>query len=331
MKKVSLGSWAFAAGPYADNPVPFDQSARRIAEAGYDAIEVGSFGHVTLDGYASKESRAELKTFLDELGLERSGYGCDQRAFDPTVLGNKEKYLELFARNLELCNDLAIKHVRVDTGAQPNRYRGDDEYQSAKGAVTEIFHAAAQQAQDAGIVMTWEFEPGFIFNKPSEILEIHEKVDHPNFSVMFDTSHAYMCAVVGSRQRGKKELLPGGAEELLDKLEGKIGALHLIDSDGSLHNNETSTHDPFGTGYIDFKALAPKLLKIPNVDFWTIDMCFWPAAWELVDAQLAYVRKLIEGAESAQSPPATPPDATPLTTAPSPPAEAVAEEPSTAE
>ncbi len=309
MKKVSLGSWAFAAGPYADNPVPFDQSAKRIAEAGYDAIEVGSFGHVTLDGYATKESRAELKSFLDELGLERSGYGCDQRAFDPTVLGNKEKYVEQFARNLELCNDLAIKHVRVDTGAQPNRYRDDDEYESAKGAVTEIFNAAAQMAADAGIAMTWEFEPGFIFNKPSEIVEIHEKVDHPNFSLLYDTSHAYMCAVVGSRQRGKKETLPGGAEELLDKLEGKISALHLMDSNGSLNDNNTSSHDPFGTGYVDFKVLAPKLLKIPQLDYWTIDMCFWPAAWELVDAQLAYVRKLLEGAEAVQEPAATPPPA----------------------
>ena len=326
MKKVSLGSWAFAAGPYADNPVPFDQSAKRIAEAGYDAIEVGSFGHVTLDGYPTKESRAELKTFLDGLGLEQSGYGCDQRASDPTVLGNKEKYLEQFARNVELCNDLAIRHIRVDTGAQPNRYRGDDEYESAKGAVTEIFNAAAQLAQDAGIAMTWEFEPGFIFNKPSEILEIHEKVGHPNFSLMYDTSHAYMCATIGSRQRGKTETLAGGAEELLDKLEGKIGALHLIDSDGTLHNNDTSTHNPFGTGYVDFKALAPKLLKIPNLDYWTIDMCFWPAAWELVDAQLAFVRKLIEGAESEQSPPATP-----EASAPPPADEAVAEEASAAE
>ena len=307
MKKVSLGSWAFAAGPYARQPIPFDQTAKRIAEAGYDAIEVGSRGHVTLDRYPTKESRAELKTFLDDLGLQRSGYASDQRSFDPTVAGNKEKYLERFARNLEMCNDLDTQHIRVDTGAPPNRYRDDEKYESAKGAVTEAFNAAAQKAQDAGVAMHWEFEPGFIFNKPSEILEIHEKVGHPNFSLMYDTSHAYMCAVAGSRQRGAQETLPGGAEELLDKLEGKIGALHLIDSDGSLHNNDTSTHNPFGTGLIDFKSLVPKLLSIPNLDYWTIDMCFWPGAWELVDAQLAYVKKLLAEAESEQSTVTPPP------------------------
>ena len=307
MKKVSLGSWAFASGPYAEQPIPFDRSARRIAEAGYDAIEIGSFAHVTLERYPTSESRVEVKRLLDDLGLERAGYGADQRAIDPTVAGNKEKYLERFARNLEICNDLDIRHVRVDTGAPPNQYRDDEKHESAKGPLTDTFNAAAQKAQDAGVALTWEFEPGFIYNKPSEILEIHERVAHPNFSVMYDTSHAYMCAVVGSRQHGKKETLPGGAEELLDKLEGKIGALHLIDSDGSLHNDDTSTHNPFGTGFIDFKALAPKLLKIPNLDYWTIDMCFWPGAWELADAQLAYVRKLLAEAEAGQSAPATPP------------------------
>ena len=94
---------------------------------------------------------------------------------------------------------------------------------------------------------------------------------------------------------------------MLDKLEGKVGALHLIDSDGSLHNNDTSTHNPFGTGLIDFKSLVPKLLSIPNLDCWTIDMCLWPGAWELVDAQLADVKKLLGEAEAEQSTRTPPP------------------------
>ena len=84
MKKVSLGSWAFAFGPYASDPVPFDKTARRLAEAGYDAIEVcGIQEHITLDACPTKESRAEVKKLLDDLGLERSGYSCDQSSADP--------------------------------------------------------------------------------------------------------------------------------------------------------------------------------------------------------------------------------------------------------
>jgi sugar phosphate isomerase/epimerase len=242
MKKISLGSWAFAFGPYASDPVPFDRTAKRLADAGYDAIEVcGIQQHVTLEAYPTKESREPVRKMLDDLGLARSGYACDQYAADPTEAANKEKYLDRFAKNLELCGDLGIADIRVDTVAPPNKYSNPAEYESAKGWVVEVFNSAAQKAQDAGIKLHWEFEPGFLFNKPSEIVEIHERTAHPNFTVMFDTSHAYMSAVVGSRQFGAKETLPGGVEELLVKLEGRIGAIHVIDSDGTLHDNETST------------------------------------------------------------------------------------------
>ncbi len=125
---------------------------------------------------------------------------------------------------------------------------------------------------------------------------MHDKVDHPNFRIMFDTCHAYMCAVVGARHHGEKETLPGGVEELLSKLEGKVGAIHVTDSDGTLHEDRTSTHTPLGTGYVNFREIAPKLLAVPDIDYWTIDMVF-PGAWELADASLAYVKRLLKEAE----------------------------------
>ena len=122
---------------------------------------------------------------------------------------------------------------------------------------------------------------------------MNQEVGHPNFFVLFDTSHAYMCAVVGARQHGTRDILIGGVEEFLDKLKGRIGAIHLIDSDGTLHGDETSTHRPFGEGHIDFAGLAPKLLEVPNIEWWCIDMCFWAGSWELVESSLQFVRTLL--------------------------------------
>ena len=79
----------------------------------------------------------------------------------------------------------------------------------------------------------------------------------------------------------------------LRRLEGRIGAIHIIDSDGTLHGDETSTHRPFGEGFIDFTALAPKLLDVPNIEWWCIDMCFWAGSWELVEPSLKFVRDLL--------------------------------------
>ena len=68
--------------------------------------------------------------------------------------------------------------------------------------------------------------------------------------------------------------------KIVTKLRGKINHIHLIDSDGTLHDDETSTHAPFGTGILDFDALLPELNRagVPH-DWWTIDLCFWPDAW----------------------------------------------------
>ena len=300
MKKIALGSWAFAFGPYASDPIPFDKAAEKMASVGYDAIEIcGIHEHVTLGAYPTKESRTELRSKLDDLGLERAGYGGDHSEHDPTEANKKESYLEQFARVIELCADIGVRDIRVDTVAPPDKYGNDEQHHEAKRCVAEAFHDAAEKAEQAGMRMHWEFEPGFIFNKPSEIVELHNLVNHPNFYVMYNTSHAYMCSVIGARQHGKKETLKGGIEELLTNLQDKVGSVHLIDSDGTLHNNETSTHNPFGTGYINFRSIAPKLLEVSNVDYWTIDMCFWPGSWHLVESQLAYVRNLITEIERA--------------------------------
>jgi sugar phosphate isomerase/epimerase len=70
--------------------------------------------------------------------------------------------------------------------------------------------------------------------------------------------------------------------ELLDKLKGKITHVHLIDSDGKLNKHNTSEHVPFGQGVLDFDKLIPALEQagVPN-DWWCVDLCFWPNAWDV--------------------------------------------------
>jgi sugar phosphate isomerase/epimerase len=140
-------------------------------------------------------------------------------------------------------------------------------------------------AADHGLYVTWEFEPGFAFNKPSDIQRVLDRLPHDNFGVLYDTCHGQMVAVVGARQEGQKETLPGGQLELIRRLSGRINHIHLIDSDDTCHkdvagNDETSSHPPFGLGHLDFDALVPALAKEKvGHDWWTVDLCFWPDAW----------------------------------------------------
>ena len=79
---------------------------------------------------------------------------------------------------------------------------------------------------------------------------------------------------------GEKELLPKGVVQFAHMLTGKIGHVHLIDSDGTLHDGDTSTHAPLGTGKLDFDEIIPAILDAGYKDEWcTIDLCFWPVSY----------------------------------------------------
>ena len=52
-------------------------------------------------------------------------------------------------------------------------------------------------------------------------------------------------------------------------------------------------HLPFGRGLVDFDALVPKLAAEDiGHDWWTIDLCFWPDAWEATAQCKAFMDRL---------------------------------------
>jgi len=118
--KVSSGSWAFSFGPFADHPIPFEKTVKRLSEAGYDGIEICGFPpHITLEEYPTRESRQRLVRFLDDHNLGVSGYAADFTGVNPVVAGNKQRYLDLFQSNVEMCVDIGSPNIRVDSIAAP--------------------------------------------------------------------------------------------------------------------------------------------------------------------------------------------------------------------
>jgi len=294
--KISIGTWAYMFGKYADNPITMKETAQKLGELGFDGVSLGGFkphGHYEL--YPTKDDRKGLVDLFASHGLTINSYAADLWSF-PFADGNKEmaqKFEEAFDRSLEMCVDCGIPVIRFDTVTE-TPYPADFDYDRAWDIVVAMFKKIAEKAKKAGVLAVWEFEPGYIFNKPSEIVRMVKAVNNDNFKLLVDTCHVQMCAVVGAHQWGQKEVLEGGQLEFSKMVKGMIGDIHIIDSDNKLHDNHTSVHAPFGEGVINFEEVVPAIVDAgyTKSDWWTIDLCFWPNAWEITEDSKKYVDNL---------------------------------------
>lgn len=302
-KKLSIGTWAYIFNQ--EKPTTdFHEILHKLQHLGYDGVELGSFGvHPTPLTHPTKASRQKLKKEIEDHGLALSAIAIDLWSFKrpaPSIMDEAPlPYLTAFLGFAAFAGDLGVKIIRVDSVEPPNYFEttGQD-IGHARGMerIVSVWDKCSKIAADHGMDVCWEFEPGFVFNKPSEIVQIVDAVrakGNKNFGVLYDTCHAHMCATVAANQAGAKETLPGGELELLEKLKGKITHLHLIDSDGSLNEHNTSTHNPFGTGRLNFDKLVPAMnaAGVPH-DWWCVDLCFWPNAWDVTAQSKTYLDAL---------------------------------------
>jgi len=295
--RISVGSSAFVFGAYASNPVPLEDVLDRVKAVGFDGLELlGMPPHGDPDDFASPGDRKSLRRRFKDRGLSISNYGADFHGKSPASNdpATRQEYLSLFEKNLRFCVDLEIPSIRVDTVDEPPLPKGAAPADCRQRFV-DAWQECSEKAEREGVLVVWEFEPGFVFNRPGEITGIVRDVSHRNFKVLFDSCHAHMCASVGARQEKPVETLPEGERELAQLLRGSIGYVHLIDSDGTLHDGWTSTHAPFGTGVIDFDAMVTSIVAAGyHGDWWTVDLCFWPGAWDILKESRDFVGSLLK-------------------------------------
>ena len=290
--KIAIGSWAFSFGPFEDNPWTFEQVCEYAGQHNYDGIEINGFRpHPHPDDYNTDGKCAELSAMIKSHGLGISAFAADFREVPPALV-SREEFLAEVRKCLDFCQRLEIDILRVDTITAPDEVDSET-YEKRFKNLTDNWRAAAVLCAEYNVKMVWEFEPGFWLNKPSEVARAVETVNHSNFKLLFDTSHAYMCAVVGARQNGEREVLAGGVSEFAEKIRAHIGHWHLIDSDGTLHDDETSTHSPFGTGNIDFKDFMSTYKNdLEKADWWTFDFCFCPTTEKDAKDAIPYIENI---------------------------------------
>ena len=275
MKKVSIGSWAYA---FLATPILLPEVCEKLSKLGFDGISMGGFvPHAAPKDFDTDEKRAGLAKLLADNGLEVADYAVDLWSVD--AVRDTEAWIKLFEESSDFASKMGWNTIRVDTGSKNVAVPEGMTYEDVRALVADNFKRISKYAAKYGQQVVWEFEPGFIINEPKYIIEVYDRVNEPNFKILFDTCHGYMCA--SGANHIEPSPLDGGILEFIEMLKGRIGFVHVIDSDGTLNNDNTSTHAPFGEGILDFDEIIPALLNAGyDGDWWAIDLCECPDAWE---------------------------------------------------
>lgn len=291
--KLSLGTWAFAFGPFAAAPWSLQEVCRFAAETGYDGVELNGFRpHAPFEDFDTGGKRRALRAELAALGLGASAYAPDLRTVPPTEVPASD-YLRAIDRCVAFCADVDVRLLRVDTGAPPASLP-PAEHEARVARLVRTWRVAADRATRDGVTLVWEFEPGFWLDHPADVARMLELVDHPAFRVLFDTSHAYVGALVAARQPGAPERIDDGLPAYARELAPSIGHLHLADSDGTLHEEGTSRHLALGAGVVDFPATLAALGATAHaLPWWCVDLCFCPTVTRDAKSALAFARRLL--------------------------------------
>jgi sugar phosphate isomerase/epimerase len=286
---VSIGSWAFAFGPYEDDPWPFERVCDFAARTGYDGVEINGFRpHPHYDDFAGGRGTKELKAQISGRGLGISAYAPNFHHVPPAQAPTAA-YLAEIDKARSFCESLGITALRVDTVSPPQEM-SPEEYEDRFARLRSSWAQASERCARSGVSLVWEFEPGFWLNRPSEVERLAKEVGHDSFGILFDSSHAHTGGVRGARQGPSPELMDSVAA-YATRLLPFVRHLHLADSDGSLHDEGTSAHTPLGRGQVDFACLLRALDPIADrLEWWCVDLCYCDGADAKAAESLAVVR-----------------------------------------
>jgi sugar phosphate isomerase/epimerase len=289
--KISRGTWCLAFG---FDPVPtLDQVVKVLSAFGYDGVELGGFfDHATTERFPDQASRKRLRDEIVE------GYGLELVGYAPGPYGDFGRlpwatggddvlaaYMQFFDEHLQFCVDMGIPAMRVDPGDFGPLPR-DADYGRVWDRVVTTFRSHAERGADVGVKMLWELETGQVFTSASETVRMLDEVGHPNFQLMYDVAHCHASIVLGHNQPQPVERLAGGHVEFIQKLAGKIGHVHMCDTDSNTWQNAFGTHLGFGKGVLDFDEIVPAFVAAGyDSPWWSVDAIpmtseSWADTWD---------------------------------------------------
>lgn len=169
---------------------PVAERLRLVAQAGFEAIEIGFYGQFDLQELMIAKKECGLSIVL--INMDVPGWGPGRRGYmaDPS---DRDAFRSALDEALHIAGMLEAQKLMVPVGASiPAIPPGDQE-----ASVIENLSLAASMAEQAGILLTIEplspaFASDYFLTSSAQALEILRTVGHPHVKLQFDTYHLQM-------------------------------------------------------------------------------------------------------------------------------------------
>ncbi len=243
---------------------PFDEAAERISALGYEGLELmADVPHAWPAGLLEGPKRAILEAMRGN-GLEFSNVNAfmmnaiaDHRQpyWYPSFIEPDEGYrrvrIDHTRRALSLCAELGAPHITTEPGGPiaPGQSR-----ESAMDMFVEALKPLADHANDLGVLLLVEPEPGLLIETTEEYLELADRLNAPSIGLNFDVGHAFCMS----------EDLPAQ----IAKLAQHTKHYHLED----IAATRVHHHLVPGTGAIDFAEVFEAIQKTGYDGWLTVEL-----------------------------------------------------------
>jgi sugar phosphate isomerase/epimerase len=243
---------------------PFDEAVERIASLGYEGLELmADVPHAWPAGLLDGTKQAIVQS-MQRHALRFSNVNAfmmnaiaDHRQpyWYPSFIEPDEGYrrvrIDHTRRSLDLCAELGAPHITTEPGGPiaPGQSR-----QEAIDLFVEVLKPLAEHAEQRGVLLLIEPEPGLLLETTDQYLEVAERVNAPSLGLNFDVGHAYCMS----------EELP----TQIAKLSHLTKHYHVEDIAASRVHH----HLVPGTGAIDFPSVFDAIRKTGYDGWVTVEL-----------------------------------------------------------
>lgn len=191
--RYSFNTWAYGSFPTWLPAYTLDETVRRLAAIGYDAIEIGCAAPHAWPPYLSAERRKDLRGLMEREGIVVSSLlpppGGGPGANAASVLPEERAFARShYMEVVDLAHDLGAGLVLYVAGWTIFGVSSDEGWKWS----ADCLEAVARYAASRGVVIAVEPTPADsnLVETADDALRMIRDVSQPNVKAMFDTFHA---------------------------------------------------------------------------------------------------------------------------------------------